>query len=341
MGEVQYIEVSVEQDGMRIDRWFRTSFPQIKQGQVEKMLRKGQIRLDSAKVKSNSRIMTGQIVRVPPIPVRSFVKQTTKPVHFPKEFRNQILDSVIYKDDDLIALNKPSGMAVQGGSKVHFHIDSALDLLQFDALERPRLVHRLDKDTSGVLLLARNRKMASFLSKSFLKRDIRKIYWGLTEGVPRPEQGDINVPLLKKNYNGYERVQPAEYGDEKGLKAITRFCVIDRVGQNFSFVAFMPITGRTHQIRVHSLAMGHALVGDDKYVNPNKPTDDTIHKTGTLYQGDSFKKLHLHARFIELPHPTKKTIQIYAPLTGHMLETWSFLGLDASYKEDPFPVSMK
>lgn len=328
MSGVQLLQVQSDQDGMRLDRWFKSLFPQLGHGQLEKLLRKGQIRVDGGRVKANSRLATGQTVRVPPLPDRKPRDDRRNSLQgVPDELKQQIRDSVIYQDDDVLVLNKPSGLAVQGGSKTSFHVDGLLDLLTFGADERPRLVHRLDRDTSGALVIGRNRRAAHFLTKAFAARDARKIYWGLTQGVPRPEQGDINLKLIKRAAaDGAERVRPAEKGEQGGLKAVTRFSVISRAGQDFAWVAFMPLTGRTHQIRAHALAIGHPLVGDGKYYDPELVTG-----------GELARKLHLHAYSIDLPHPAGGRFSATAALSGHMAESWSFLGFEPESFEDPFP----
>ncbi|MGC6471680.1 MAG: RluA family pseudouridine synthase [Parvibaculales bacterium] len=330
MTGVQHLEVQPDQDGMRVDRWFRSLFPGLRQGDIEKMLRKGQIRIDGARAKSNARLASGQMVRVPPMPIKSERDSHDTgagKVGPPAALRRQIRDAVIHKDEDILVLNKPSGLAVQGGSKTRHHVDGLLDELVFEASERPRLVHRLDRDTSGVLILGRSRNAASFLTKMFAERRTRKIYWALTHGVPRPEQGDINLPLVKRAAaDGQERVRPSRDGEKGGLKAVTRFAVMQRAGQDFAWVSFMPLTGRTHQIRAHALAIGHPLVGDPKY------TDETI-ETGRGLAA----KLHLHAHSLEVPHPRGGVFRTEAPLSGHMEQSWDFLGFEARDGEDPFP----
>lgn len=330
MAQVQHLQVEESQDGMRLDRWLKSLFPQLGQGQIEKWLRKGQIRIDGGRAKANMRILTGQTVRVPPMPEFSDKKpaaQSRAVSSAPKALQTQIRNSVVFKDDHVLIINKPAGLAVQGGSKTKHHLDGLLDLLTFDAPERPRLVHRLDRDTSGVMVLARNRKAATHLTKSFANRQVRKIYWALTHGVPRPEQGDINLKLVKRAApDGNERVRPATEG-EKGMQAVTRFSVVQRAGQDFAWLAFMPLTGRTHQIRAHALAIGHPLVGDGKYNDPEIETG-----------GGLADKLHLHAHLLSLPHPAGGTLRAHAPLRDHMADTWAFLGFEeAEADDDIFP----
>ncbi|MDD9841702.1 MAG: RluA family pseudouridine synthase [Alphaproteobacteria bacterium] len=328
MSRVQHIEVKADQAGIRLDRWFKTHFPHIQHGRLEQLLRKGQIRVDGCRAKANIRLTSGQTIRVPPLADSPPAKRK-KTLYAPPQLRQEILNNILYKDAHILALNKPAGLAVQGGSKTPMHLDGLLDLLTFDADERPRLVHRLDRDTSGVMVLARTRQAAVFLTKAFAARKIRKIYWGLTLGVPRPAQGDIDLKLIKQRTENGQRMRPANAGEEGGLRAITRFYVMARAGKQFAWTAFMPLTGRTHQIRAHALAIGHPLIGDEKYVLPNSAP-----------YGELPKKLHLHAYALVLPHPadTGKSLSLQAPLTGHMAHSWELLGFDIDDIEtDPFP----
>lgn len=322
MSGVRQINVKREDDGLRLDRWFRKHFPALTQGRLEKLLRRGLVRVDGKRAKAAARIEAGQTVRVPPEVPAQGTSKSERPVSVPDDLVSQLRAAIIHKDKDVMVLNKPSGLAVQGGSKTARHIDGALPALQFDEAEPPRLVHRLDRDTSGVLVLARNRKAAQFLTRQFADRETEKIYWALVYGVPRPSRGHIMVPLAKRAAaDGGERVRPVEKGDPDAMKAHTDFMEISRVGQRFSWVAFRPITGRTHQIRAHASAIGHPLVGDGKYRVENENEE---------YGGILPKKLHLHARSINMRHPAGGTLSCRAPLAGHMAETWDMLNLDIS-----------
>jgi 23S rRNA pseudouridine955/2504/2580 synthase len=295
MAGVRQIKVKAEDDGLRLDRWFRKHFPALTQGRLEKLLRLGLVRLDGKRVKAAERVAKGHTVRVPPeVPPQGAAK-SERPVSVSDAVVERLRNAILHKDKDVIVLNKPSGLAVQGGSKTTTHIDAALPALQFDAAEPPRLVHRLDRDTSGVLLLARHRKAAQFLTRQFADRETEKIYWALVYGVPRPPRGHIMVPLAKRAAaDGGERVRPVEKGDPDAMKAQTDYMEIARVGQRFSWLAFRPITGRTHQIRAHAAAIGHPLVGDGKY---------RVDTENEEYGGILPKKLHLHARLIKMRHP--------------------------------------
>lgn len=320
MAGVRQITVKPEDDGLRLDRWFRKHFPALTQGRLEKLLRRGLVRIDGKRAKAAARVTGGLIVRVPPeVPPQGATK-SERPVSVADSVVETLRQAIIYKDKDVMVLNKPSGLAVQGGSKTTTHIDAALPALQLDEAEPPRLVHRLDRDTSGALVLARNRKAAQFLTRQFADRETEKIYWALVYGVPRPQRGHIMVPLAKRAAaDGGERVRPVEKGDPDAMKAHTDYMEIARVGQRFSWLAFRPITGRTHQIRAHAAAIGHPLVGDGKYRIDNENEE---------YGGILAKKLHLHARMINMQLPSGGALSCRAPLADHMAETWDMLNFD-------------
>lgn len=320
MSGVRHITVKREDDGLRLDRWFKKHFTALTQGRLEKLLRRGLVRVDGKRVKAASRVTTGESIRIPPeVPAQGAARVKHRP-NVPDSLIESLLAAILHRDKDIIVLNKPAGLAVQGGSKTKLHIDAALPSLQFDEAEPPRLVHRLDRDTSGLLILARNRKAAQFLTRQFAGREVEKIYWALVYGVPRPSRGHILVPLAKRAAaDGGERVRPVEKGDADAMKAHTDYMEIARVGQRFSWLAFRPLTGRTHQIRAHATAIGHPLVGDGKY---------RIEGENEQYGGILPKKLHLHARSIMMPHPRGDIFRCEAPLRDHMAETWDMLNFD-------------
>lgn len=317
------IVIDEADDGQRLDRWLKKKFPDAGFGEMQKILRTGQLRVDGKRVKGDARLAAGQMVRIPP--------QLAMPV--PKEKRGLspkdaafIQSLVIYKDDHIIALNKPAGMPTQGGTKVGRHIDGMLDGLTFGAL-RPHLVHRLDKDTTGVLLLARSPKMARALGDMFKGRDIRKYYWAVTSPAPQLEQGKIRSAIAKVQDGSGERVMAVR--DEDGKMALTYYQVMESVGKNFAWVAFWPRTGRTHQIRVHAAEMGCPLLGDDKY---GFDGENGIDARDALPD-----RLHLHARRLVFPHPvTGRKIDITAPLGPDMMKTFKYFDFDADDKTDPF-----
>jgi 23S rRNA pseudouridine955/2504/2580 synthase len=231
--------------------------------------------------------------------------------------------AVLYKDDDVLVLDKPAGLAVQGGTGLSTSVDDLLDALQFDAVERPRLVHRLDRDTSGVLALARNAAAARHLTDAFRHKDARKVYWAVVVGVPDVRGGRIDAPLQKAGGKGAERV----HVDEEGRRAVTEFAVIEKAGKKAAWLALMPVTGRTHQLRAHCLALGTPILGDGKYAGA----------AAFLSRDNLPRQLHLHARRLRLPHPAGKGwIDVTAPLPEHMRRTWSFFGFAARPERDPF-----
>jgi len=322
MSQVVQLEVSADEDGMRLDRWFKAHYPALGHGALQKLLRTGQVRVDGARAKANVRLEEGQSVRVPPIGDQ---QREYKPRGLSKQDKDFIQSLVIYKDDAVIALNKPTGLAVQGGSGTARHIDGMLGGLKFDAQDRPRLVHRLDRDTSGVLLLARTRKAAAVLAQGFKSHEIEKTYWALVAGVPRPPEGIIDIPLIKDGGAGRERVRVAERGEKGAQKAITDYAIISEAAPQFSWVALRPRTGRTHQLRVHMAVIGHPVIGDPKYGG------EDAHPSGILTQG-----LHLHARLLDLPDPVQpyKTLGLDAELPEHMAKTFDTLGFDPKDARD-------
>ncbi len=335
MSGVKLVEVKTADDGMRLDRWFKTHYPAISHGQLQKMLRKKQVRLDGSKTTGKDRVAEGQVIRVPP---HDFAAQSEnegqdreKPrPHMPNAKDMAFIRSlVIYEDDDVIALNKPHGLAVQGGSKTRRHVDGLLDGLRPEGGEgeRPRLVHRLDKDTSGILLLAKHRKSAAALGESLRSREAHKLYWALCYRVPRPSSGIINVSLMKIGGAGQEVMQPPPKGlEDKAQSALTHFHLMDSAASRVSWLALQPETGRTHQLRAHLKAIECPIVGDPKYGDPELK--------GSKEFGS---KMQLHARHIEIPHPSGKgTLSLWVELPPHMQQSWELLSFDASNKEIPF-----
>lgn len=318
---VATLAVASDEDGIRLDRWFRRHYPELPHGRIEKLVRTGQVRVDGRRARANSRLAAGQTIRVPPLgEVRP--KREKDPAPVSSEDARMLAGRVLYKDADVIVLDKPAGLAVQGGTGTHRHLDAMLDALRFGA-ERPRLVHRLDRDTSGVLVLARTAHAAAKLAASFRGRDARKIYWAAVMGTPHPLEGRINVPLAKETGPGGERVAA---GEEKAQRAVTRYRVADRAGKRAAWLVLEPETGRTHQLRVHAQSLGTPIVGDGKYGG----------KEAFLKGGGVSPKLHLHARAIRLPHPRGGQIEVAAKLPPHMTETWRFLGFDLARESHPF-----
>lgn len=314
MSAVQTLEVTQAEADMRLDRWFKAHFPHIPHGRVEKFLRTGQVRVDGARAKGNQRLEAGQIVRVPPMPEPGEIRAEAPLSREDAAFARSM---VLYQDHELIALNKPHGLAVQGGSKTTRHLDRLLDAFG-KGDQRPRLVHRLDKDTSGVLVVARTADSARRLSRLFQTRDLRKYYWAIALGVPSPHQGEISGFLRKSSGpdGDRERMMAARHGEEGAQHAVTHYAVADHAGRRASWVVLSPETGRTHQLRVHMAGFGHAILGDGKYMC-DIPTPEGLSR-----------KLHLHARKLVIPRPGQRALVLEAPLPDHMSETFAALGFD-------------
>jgi len=311
------ITVSAEDDGIRLDRWFRRNLPDISFAMVSRWARTGQLRVDGARATPGDRIEDGQVIRIPPVqPEAAAAPARARPARRTLsdeeiEFAQSL---VIYKDEQAIVINKPPGLATQGGTKTDNHVDALLDALAFEREDRPKLVHRLDKDTSGALLLARSARAAAFFAKSFSSRTARKVYWALAMGVPSIEDGMIDLPLAKQPGTGGEKMHVDE---EEGLPARTRYRVIERAGNRACWLELQPHTGRTHQIRVHLAAIGHPIVGDGKYGGKEAFLSGTISR-----------KMHLHARRIRIDHPDGGRIDVRADLPHHFAESLDDLGFD-------------
>lgn len=319
----QLIQVSTDEADIRLDRWFRRHFPGVQHGRLEKLLRTGQVRVDGKRAKANHRLAQGETIRIPPGIEQGASERAERPPVRDADARF-VQGLVIHRDRDVIAINKPPGLAVQGGTGTTRHLDGMLDALRFDAEERPRLVHRLDRDTSGVMLLARSARAAAQLSEAFRGKSARKIYWALVAGVPRPLQGKIDLALAKEGGPAGERVA----ADDDGKRAITLYSVLDRLGDKAAWLALLPLTGRTHQLRVHCAeALGTPIVGDHKYGGDR----------ADLPGQEIGRHMHLHARKLVLPHPAGGTLAVTAPLPEHMQATWQFFGFDPEAQDDPFP----
>ena len=343
MSGVQTVTVEPGEGDQRLDRWLKRRFPQISQGRIEKMCRKGELRVDGGRVKASTRVEEGQQVRVPPLPDSEAPAPEVAP-RISEADAKMMQAAVIYRDDHVIALNKPPGLAVQGGSGQTRHVDGLAEALRFGYDENPRLVHRLDKDTSGVLIMARTRAVAAGLTAAFRHRETRKIYWAVTAGVPHPRMGTIKTGLVKAGGHGTKGegekmrvVMPDEIRDTPGAKrSITDYAVLENVAQRAAWVALIPITGRTHQLRAHMAEIGHPIVGDGKYGGSGQ--ENLGDGWGAQLGGDISRKLHLHARTLILEHPvTKRPLHVTADLPDHMARTWTTFQWDpAEVPEDPF-----
>lgn len=324
MRSVETVEVNEDDGEARIDRWLRRRYPQLTQGQVEKLLRTGQVRVDGARVKASDRVSPGQSVRIPPLPDAPV---RPPPGALSRKDEEFVRSLVIHRDADVIVLNKPQGLAVQGGAKTTRHLDGLLEGLKFDAEKRPKLVHRLDRDTSGCLVLARHPRAAAFLAEAFRDRDTDKIYWAIVVGSPRPKVGELRSWMRKApgpRDADREMMQRAVQSDEGAVHAVTQYAVISEAAQRAAWVALRPVTGRTHQLRFHMAEMGHAIAGDPKY-KCDRPTPNDLNHA-----------LMLHARAIRLPHPSGGELKVVAKLSPHMRAAFNAMGFDEADGRDPF-----
>jgi 23S rRNA pseudouridine955/2504/2580 synthase len=325
---VETIEVKSSEAGVRLDRWFKLHFPDVGYAYLQKLLRTGQIRVDSRRVEANERLDAGAQIRVPKI-VRGEKKTAPAlkpPLGLSKADRQRIERMILYEDEHVLVLNKPFGLAVQGGTGTKRHIDGMLAGMADRFGDRPRLVHRLDRDTTGVLLVAKHRDAAAKLGRIFQTRSAAKTYWALVKGVPKPHQGKIEAPLVKAAGPEGDRVRKALPGEQAdAMHATTHYSLIDRVASKVAWVSLKPVTGRQHQLRAHMALIGHPIVGDNKYGGDKGMPAEQIEP-----------KLHLHARRLVLPHPySGGKIDVTAPLPEHMKKTWELLGLDAERYEKP------
>ncbi len=316
-GDVRQFTVSAEDDGIRLDRWFKRHLEATSYTTVAKWARTGQLRIDGARATPGDRLAAGQVLRVPPAEaVRAdspkVAARTRTPLTPDEEAFIQEL--VIHKDAQAIVINKPPGLVTQGGTKTTEHVDGLLDGLTFEREGRPKLVHRLDKDTSGALLVARNARAAGHFAKAFSSRTARKVYWALIVGVPDIFDGMIELPIGKQPGSGGEKMHVDE---ENGSPARTRYRVIERAGNRAAWVELQPFTGRTHQLRVHLNAIGHPIVGDGKYGG-----------AASFLTGGVSRKMHLHARRIRIDHPDGGQIDVTADLPAHFAESLKLLGFD-------------
>jgi 23S rRNA pseudouridine955/2504/2580 synthase len=332
---VETRQVDDDEAGMRLDRWFKSHYPALAFGHLQRLLRTGQVRVDGGRAKTNTRLEKGQRVRVPPLdrpaPLRDPHPEVATRAErsegrvakvAPRGDGEFLRSIMLYEDDDVYVLNKPMGLAVQGGSGTVRHVDGMLEALRQPGRDgqRPRLVHRLDKDTSGCLLVARTRFAAAALSHTFRSRAARKIYWALVKGVPRPRQGRVSTFLAKGGGPEGELMRVAQHGEKDASHAVTYYAVVDHAAQKLSWLSMKPVTGRTHQLRAHAAFIGHPIVGDEKYFDVEN----------WQLPGGLQNRLHLLARRIVVPHPRGGVIDVTAPLPPHMRQTWSVLGFDDS-----------
>ena len=318
------LTVTDDEADIRLDRWIRRHFPGLPQSAIQKLCRTGQVRVDGCRAETATRLVPGQTIRVPPMPARPTAPKHPEP---DAEAARDLQKLVLYRDDLVIVLNKPAGLPVQGGPGITRHLDGLLDALRFGA-ERPRLVHRLDRDTSGVLLLARTPGTAAKLAAAFRGRDIEKTYWAVVARRPIPPEGRIDLPLRRIGGARGERTAPAERHDPEAARAITEFRTLDHAGK-LAWLELSSLTGRTHQLRVHCVAIGAPILGDLKYAEPDQNGAFAATVSGLS------STLHLHARALRLPHPAGGTLVVEADLPPHMAETFRTLGFTARPAQRP------
>jgi 23S rRNA pseudouridine955/2504/2580 synthase len=318
--------VSADEAEIRLDRWFRRHFPGLTQAAIQKLCRTGQIRVDGHRADAATRLATGQSVRIPPIPSAPTQKpQAEIDPHTARDLQRL----VIHRDEHVLVLNKPHGLPVQGGPGITHHLDGLLDALRFGSADRPRLVHRLDRDTSGVLVLARTPGTAAKLAAAFRTRAVEKTYWAVVARRPIPSEGRIDLPLRRIGGARGERTEVAERDDKEAARAITDYRTLDHAGQKLAWLELSPLTGRTHQLRVHCVAIGAPILGDVKYARP-----DQNNAFSAVVAGLS-SELHLHARALRLPHPGGGTLLVEADLPPHMTQTFRTLGFHAPPARPP------
>ena len=339
---VQTLIVTEDEAGMRLDRWFKRRIPTLSLSHLNKITRKGEVRVDGKRCDTATRLTEGSKVRIPPLELKAEADVSAPALKRPPNAADAraIKDMVLFEDKHLIVLNKPYGLAVQGGSGMTRHLDGMLEALADAQGERPRLVHRLDRDTSGVILVAKSRKIASELGEAFRHRTARKIYWAIVQGVPRPVQGRISLFLAKgdgmgdaRSGNkpaeakvGLEKMRIAKHGEEDAQHSITYYATVDKAAPRLAWLSMKPVTGRTHQLRAHAEAIGHPIIGDPKYSGPK-----SIHPVDPMraVPPEVERKLHLLARRLVLPHPRGGMIDVTAPLPAHMQKTFDLFGWDA------------
>ena len=319
--EVRQISVDAPDDGVRLDRWLRRRWPELGQTQIHKLARSGQLRVDGGRAKADTRLAAGAVVRVPPFAGAAPASHAERLSPADATFARSL---VLHEDADVLVLNKPAGLAVQGGTKTTRHIDRLLGAWG-EGLARPRLVHRLDRDTSGVLVLGKSAASAAKLAAAFAERDTRKAYWAVVAGSPGNDRGRIDLPLAKLGVDDREKMVPVDRADPAGLRATSDYVVLARCGQKAAWLALRPITGRTHQLRAHTLAIGHPILGDPKY-----HTAASLAASGAL-------KLQLHARRLVIPHPVGGVVDVEAPVSPELRAGFEQFGFDeASAPRDPF-----
>lgn len=325
MAGVEQITVEAGEAGMRLDRWFKTHYPGLGFGHLQKLLRSGQVRVDGGRAKADTRIQPGQSIRVPPLEVdRRDATPLTARTMRARPDADVLSQMLLYEDPKVFVFNKPAGLAVQGGSGVTRSVDDMLEAWRNQKGEKPRLVHRLDRDTSGVLVVARTRHAAMKLAEAFRERETKKTYWALVKGVPKKREDKISTWLVKDQTPDGDRMRIARHGEDGADHAVSFYRVVEQAGQSLSWLEMEPYTGRTHQLRVHAAHIGCPIIGDPKYFEADTNWD---------FPGGIQNRLHLHARRIVIPHPDTGVVDVTAPLPPHMRQSWNLLGFDEATAE--------
>lgn len=327
MAGIEQIKVEDGEAGMRLDRWFKVHYPGLAFGQLQKLLRTGQVRVDGGRVKSESRVQPGQMVRIPPL--GGVDRKSTLPTTI-RTMRGQddsdvLSQMLIYEDEKVYVFNKPAGLAVQGGSGLVRHVDGMLEAWRNKKGEKPRLVHRLDRDTSGVLVVARTRLAAARLTESFRHRETKKTYWALVKGVPRQREGKISTWLLREETPDGDKMRVVRHGEIGADHAVSNYRIVEQAGQALTWLELEPYTGRMHQLRVHSAYIGCPIIGDPKYF---------VADSNWEFPSGMQNRLHLHARRIIIPHPDKGLVDVSAEMPPHMKQSWNLLGFDEASATD-------
>jgi 23S rRNA pseudouridine955/2504/2580 synthase len=311
---------------MLLDRWIKAHYPGLGFCHLQKLLRSGQIRVDGSRAKSDTRVSPGQMIRIPPLAVdRKDDAAATMRTIRDRDDGDVLAQMLLHEDDKVLVFNKPAGLAVQGGSGVSRHVDGMLEAWRNKKGEKPRLVHRLDRDTSGVLVVARSRLAAMRLAESFRARETEKVYWALVKGVPSKREDRISTWLRKDQTPDGDRVRVARHGEAGADHAVSTYHVVDQAGTALSWLEMRPETGRTHQLRVHAAHLGCPIIGDPKYFEADQNWE---------FPGGLQNRLHLHARRIVIPHPERGVVDVTAPLPPHMRQSWNLLGFDEAAAEE-------
>lgn len=310
-------KIDIDEDNIRLDRWFKTHYPELSFIQLQKLLRSGQIRVNSKRIKFDTRLRSEQEIRLPPV-----LFNHANSEYIAKQDDVAFLKKItLYEDDKLLIINKPIGLAVQGGSGVTRHIDGMLESLRTKKGVKPRLIHRIDRDTTGVLAIAKTRQTASFLANIFKERKAEKIYWSLVVGTPKKQKEKISTWLIKQTTPQGDVMKVCNHNSAEAMHSVSYYKVIENIAQKFAWLEMKPHTGRTHQLRVHAAHLGHPILGDPKYFEGDQ---------NWVFPGGIQNKLHLHARQLILPHPDGTILNITAPLPPHMVQSFKVLGIDKS-----------